>query len=101
MVVGSGARVSNEQVASGAPEVMVLAWAATGAKAKAELAYEVAAWENVPAIRERRVFVVRDELLNTPGPPLIAGAKELYRILHRSWRATERLRSHEFAGVQT
>jgi len=27
--------------------------------------------------------VVRDELLNTPGPPLIEGAKELWRILHR------------------
>jgi len=64
-----------------APEAMVLAWAATGAKAQARQAYGVAAWQEVPAIRERRVFVVRDELLNTPGPPLIAGAKELWRIV--------------------
>ena len=82
MVVESGARVSNEEVAAAAPEVMVLAWAATGAKAKAQRAYAVAAWKNVPAIRERRVFVVRDELLNTPGPPLVDGAKKLYGILH-------------------
>jgi iron complex transport system substrate-binding protein len=83
MVVASGARVSDEDVAAAAPEVIVLAWAATGARSKVRQAYAVAAWKNVPAIRERRVFVVRDELLNTPGPPLVAGAKELWRILHR------------------
>jgi len=80
-VVPSGARVSDAEVAAAAPEAMVLAWAATGAKAQARQAYGVAAWQEVPAIRERRVFVVRDELLNTPGPPLIAGAKELWRIV--------------------
>ncbi|MGA2813146.1 MAG: ABC transporter substrate-binding protein [Candidatus Acidiferrum sp.] len=81
MVVPSGARVSDAEVAAAAPEAMVLAWAATGAKAQARQAYGVAAWQEVPAIRERRVFVVRDELLNTPGPPLIAGAKKLWRIV--------------------
>jgi hypothetical protein len=27
------------------------------------------------------VFVVRDELLNTPGPPLMEGARELWELL--------------------
>jgi iron complex transport system substrate-binding protein len=83
MVVRAGTRVSDEEVAAGAPEVMVLAWTAVGDKSKPKQAYCVNAWEDVPAIRERRVFVVRDELLNTPGPPLVAGAKELWQILHR------------------
>ena len=43
--------------------------------------------KDVPAIRNRRVHVLRDELLNTPGPPLVAGARELYRILHGRARA--------------
>ena len=60
MVVPSGSRVSDDQVARAAPQVMVLAWAATGAKAKVRRAYGVAAWKNVPAIRGWRVFVVRD-----------------------------------------
>jgi iron complex transport system substrate-binding protein len=81
MVVAAGARVSDEKVARVAPEVIVLAWAAVGDKSRAKQAYGVAAWKDVPAIRERRVFVVRDELLNTPGPPLMAGANELWRIL--------------------
>jgi iron complex transport system substrate-binding protein len=82
MVAPAGARVSDAEVAAAAPEVMVLAWAAVGDKSKAKQAYGVAAWKDVPAIRERRVFVVRDELLNTPGPPLVAGARALWGALH-------------------
>src|SRR6202023_2196601 len=51
MVVPPGERVSEEQVAAGRPEVIVLAWAATGAKADPGKAYGVAAWKDVPAIR--------------------------------------------------
>jgi len=82
MVVPAGERMSDEQVAEAAPEVIVLAWAATGTRAKARQAYGVAAWKDVPAIRERRVFVIADELLNTPGPPLVNGAKALLRSMH-------------------
>ena len=82
MVVQAGEKVSDEEVAKARPEVMVLAWAATGEKAQPKQAYKVAEWKDVPAIRERRVFVVRDELLNTPGPPLVDGARELWKVLH-------------------
>ena len=83
MVLPPGERVSDEQVAEAQPEVIVLAWAATGDRARAGKAYEVAAWKEVPAIRDRRVHVVRDELLNTPGPPLVKGIRKLYEIFHR------------------
>lgn len=87
MVLPAGQKVSDEQVAEALPDVIVLAWAATGEKAAPQKAYEVLAWEAIPAIRDRNVFVVRDELLNTPGPPLVAGAQELMRIFRQS-RAT-------------
>jgi iron complex transport system substrate-binding protein len=95
MVVAAGEKVSDEQVAEARPEVMVLAWAATGAKAEPEQAYRVSVWKDVPAILERRVFVVRDELLNTPGPPLVLGARELFKVLHsgiREKKITQRRR---------
>jgi iron complex transport system substrate-binding protein len=82
MVVPAGERVNDAQVGDARPEVVVLAWAATGAKADPQKAYEVEAWQSVPAIRNKQVYVVRDELLNTPGPPLVEGARELFRILH-------------------
>jgi iron complex transport system substrate-binding protein len=82
MVVPAGERVTDDQVAAGAPDVIVLAWAATGTRAKVSQAYKVGAWKDVPAIRQRRVIVIADELLNTPGPPLVAGAKALLRAIH-------------------
>jgi ABC-type Fe3+-hydroxamate transport system substrate-binding protein len=86
MALPSGEKISNEQVAEAAPEVIVLAWAATGDKAEPDQAYRVEAWKNVPAICDRRVHVIRDELLNTPGPPLMQGARELSKLLHRDPR---------------
>jgi iron complex transport system substrate-binding protein len=83
MIVPAGEKVTENQIAESAPEVIVLAWAATGKKANAEVAYNVAAWRDVPAVREKRVYVVSDELLNTPGPPLVKGALELWKLLHR------------------
>jgi iron complex transport system substrate-binding protein len=80
MVLPPGKKVTDEQVARAKPDLIVLAWAATGDRAKAKAAYGVAAWSDLPAIRKKRVFVISDELLNTPGPPLIAGAKQLFRI---------------------
>jgi iron complex transport system substrate-binding protein len=82
MTVSAGKRVSDEDVARANPEVMVLAWAATGGKSKPEQALANPAWREVSAVRERRVFAIRDELLNTPGPPLVCGAEELLRVVH-------------------
>jgi iron complex transport system substrate-binding protein len=82
MAVPAGKRVSDAQVAEALPDVIILAWAATGGKSDPQQALEVGAWQNVPAIRNRKVFVVRDELLNMPGPPLVAGARELLRLIH-------------------
>lgn len=81
MIQPAGERVSEAQIAEAAPEVIVLAWAATGKNADPRQAYKIAAWKEVPAIRAKRVHVVSDELLNTPGPPLVKGAMELRRIL--------------------
>ena len=81
MALPAGERVTDAQVAEAAPDVIVLAWTATGDKADPQQAYKIAAWQEVPAIREKRVHVVSDALLNTPGPPLVKGARALQRIL--------------------
>jgi iron complex transport system substrate-binding protein len=80
-VVPPGQKVSDAQVAEANPDVIVLAWAATGDKSEPNRAYGVTEWKDVPAIRNQRVYVVRDELLNTPGPPLVAGARALQKLI--------------------
>jgi iron complex transport system substrate-binding protein len=82
MVVPAGEKITEAQVALARPEVIVLAWAATGTKADPKQAYQVAAWKDVPAIQTRRVHVISDELLNTPATPLVQGARELWNVLH-------------------
>jgi iron complex transport system substrate-binding protein len=94
MVVPAGQRVSDDDVASAKPDVIVLAWTATGGRAKTSSALENPAWQNLPAVRNRRVYVVRDELLNTPGPPLVAGARELARIVRSVRREAAESRRH-------
>ena len=86
MIVAAGRRVTDEEVARAKPDVIVLAWAATGDRAKPATALRNPAWQNVPAVKKRRVFVIRDELLNTPGPPLIQGAWELLRVIFTKQR---------------
>ncbi|HEX2665373.1 MAG TPA: ABC transporter substrate-binding protein [Candidatus Acidoferrum sp.] len=81
MVVPAGERVNEKQVAVAEPDAIVLAWAAAGDRANPKKAYEVPEWQGVPAIRNRRVHVIRDELLNTPGPPLLKGAIALWDAL--------------------
>jgi iron complex transport system substrate-binding protein len=89
MVVPPGEKVTEDQVAEGRPEVIVLAWAATGDKADPKQTYGVKAWQDVPAVRAKRVYVVRDELLNTPGPPLVKGALELWKLLNSNAKRYE------------
>lgn len=81
MVVPAGEKVSEARVAEANPEVMVLAWTATGDTADSGKTYEVSEWKDVSAIRNKRVYVVRDEWLNTPGPPLLNGARALRQII--------------------
>ena len=76
-----GARVEDSAVAQAAPDIIVLAWAATGSRANPRKALSNRSWQSVPAIRNKRVFVISDELLNTPGPPLLDGAKQLAHLI--------------------
>jgi iron complex transport system substrate-binding protein len=86
-VVPAGQKVTDTQVAEAKPDVIVLAWAAVGGKSAPKRAYAVAEWNDVPAIRQKKVYAVRDELLNTPGPPLVDGARELFRLFTKSQKS--------------
>jgi len=80
--VAAGARVTDEDVARARPDVIVLAWTAAGNRSRPASALRNVAWRDVPAARTGRVVVIRDELLNTPGPPLVEGARQLFRAIH-------------------
>lgn len=100
MIVPAGERLDEKQVADGKPDVIVLAWAATGDRANSQRTYEVPEWRELPAIQNHRVHVMKDEWLNTPGPPLVQGARELQKLLHEKARnkdSAEPQRARRFA----
>jgi iron complex transport system substrate-binding protein len=90
LVVPAGEKITNAQVATAKPEMIVLAWAAMGMKSDPNQSYKVATWKDVPAICNRQVHVISDELLNTPGPPLLNGAHALYKLFLSASRTRER-----------
>ena len=79
-----GKRIADAEVVRAKPDVVVLGWAATGDRANPTNMLANPALRNVPAVQNRRVVVIRDELLNTPGPPLIEGARALLRAIRLS-----------------
>jgi iron complex transport system substrate-binding protein len=81
-VIPAGRRVTDDEVALAHPDVIVLAWTATGARAKVSSALRNPKWRDIPAVKTRRVVVIRDEVLNTPGPPLVEGARKLFQAVH-------------------
>lgn len=89
-VVPAGEKITDAEITAAKPELIVLAWAATGAKSDPKQSYKVAAWRDVPAIRNCQVHVISDELLNTPGPPLVKGVQALYRLVHSVSETRER-----------
>jgi iron complex transport system substrate-binding protein len=82
LVVPAGKRVSDEEVRRANPDLIVLAWTAAGDRADPSRALQNPSWRDISAVKNGHVVVIRDELLNTPGPPLMQGARELLEAIH-------------------
>ena len=74
--------VRDEAVRRARPDVVILGWAACGLRVDARKVLARPGWAKLPAVRNGRVFVISDEALNTPGPPLADGMELLAKIIH-------------------
>ena len=72
-----GSHTDAEAVRLADPEVMVMAWCGAGDRVPLEKMVRERGWSETRAARARRVYAIRDELLNTPGPTLIQGLRVL------------------------
>lgn len=77
-----GRKVEEWEVAEAEPDVMIAAWAATGDRSDPARVRARPAWSQTPAVRNARVYAVRDEWLNTPSPILRRGLEALTEIIH-------------------
>ncbi len=78
----AGHQISTEVVLAARPEVIVFAWTGAGDRVPATKLLRERQWLAAPAAHGGRIYVVRDALLNTPGPTLMKGLKALAWALH-------------------
>ena len=74
--------VSSEQMQKYDPEIIVVSICGMSDKAPKEWITKREGWENLSAVRNNKVFVFDDSLLNRPGPRLVDGLKKLAEVIH-------------------
>ncbi len=77
-----GSKSNAETIAAADPDIMVMAWCGAGDRVPLERIIEQRRWQNLRAVRERQIFCVPDEFLNTPAPTLLEGLRALAGIIH-------------------
>lgn len=83
MFVGTpGKQTSPEAILSENPDVIVAAWCGAGERVPLERIVRERGWEEMRAVKEGRVYCIRDEFLNTPAPTLVHGLRALAAAIH-------------------
>jgi iron complex transport system substrate-binding protein len=77
-----GSHTTAEAVAAADPDVILAAWCGAGDRVPLERIVEQRGWHPLRAVREGRVYCIRDEWLNTPAPTLLRGLAAIAQALH-------------------
>ena len=77
-----GAQTDTAAVEVAAPDVIIAAWCGAGDRVPLEKIVSGRKWKNVPAVKNGRVYCIRDEYLNTPAPTLVSGLHALAAAIH-------------------
>jgi len=76
-----GRHVSAQEVLTADPQIIIIAWAGIADPSPDEVARRPG-WDRLTAIREGKVFVIDEMMVNVPGPNLVRGAQLLLSCLH-------------------
>lgn len=74
-------RFSREQVLALAPEVIIVT-SMTRGQIFEEVKREWERWPGLPAVKSGRVHLVNSDLYDRPGPRMVDGLEELFRLIH-------------------
>ena len=77
-----GKQTTAEDVLSQNPDVVVASWCGACDRVPLEKIIRDRGWEQMQAVKEDRVFCIRDEFLNTPAPTLMQGLRALAAAIH-------------------
>jgi iron complex transport system substrate-binding protein len=74
--------VTISAVEGASPDILIAAWCGAGDRVPLNKIIRQRGWNNLPAVRNGRVYCIRDEYLNTPAPTLIQGLHALSAAIH-------------------
>lgn len=77
-----GKQTTEEAVVAANPDVIVAAWCGAGDRVPLEKVAGRRGWEQTGAAKNRRVYCINDEFLNTPASTLISGLHALAAAIH-------------------
>jgi iron complex transport system substrate-binding protein len=77
-----GKQMTLSAVEAASPDILIAAWCGAGDRVPLEKIIRQRGWTNLPAVRNGRVYCIRDEYLNTPAPTLIQGLHALAAAIH-------------------
>jgi len=77
-----GKQTTAEAILAEDPDVIIAAWCGAGDRVPLEKIVHARGWENLRAVRDGRVYCIRDEFLNTPAPTLVKGLHALASAIH-------------------
>ena len=77
-----GKQTTADNVFAENPHVIIAAWCGAGDRMPLEKIMRDRGWSSLSAVQAGRVYCIRDELLNTPAPTLIAGLHALAAAIH-------------------
>lgn len=77
-----GMQITPAEAAQQDPEVIIAAWCGAGDRVPLEKIIRDRHWQNTTAARDRQVYCINDEYLNTPAPTLIKGLHALAHAIH-------------------
>lgn len=81
--IGEAGKITTaEHIATAQPDVILAAWCGAGDRVPLEKIVEQREWQHLPAVQNRRVFCINDELLNTPASTLLGGLDAIAWALH-------------------
>lgn len=77
-----GTHTTSEAIVEADPDVLLFAWCGAGDRVPLEKVISQRNWHHLRPVRERRVFCIPDEFLNTPGPGLLEGLASIAAATH-------------------
>ena len=77
-----GAQISAEEIRSQNPDILIASWCGAGDRVPLEKIVRDREWQDLRAVRDGRVYCIRDEFLNTSAPTLLKGLHALAAAAH-------------------